>query len=275
MSTYPTFVRGAAAACLAAAAVMPLAAQAQGAADAWQYRASIYGYFPTVSGSSSFPTGGSGPTIDVDASDILDALKFTFMGSFEAQKGQWGVFTDLIYLDLGNTQTASRDFTIGRAGVPAGVTANLSMDLKSWVWTVAGLYSLSATPNNWTNLVFGARMVDLKETLDWGLNGNIGQIGLPSRGGRAEVSQTNWDAIVGVKGLATFGGDRRWVLPYYFDVGTGQSKLTWQALAGVGYSFDWATVTAAWRYLAYDFGSDKNLQDITFSGPFVGLTFRW
>ena len=275
MSTYPTFVRGAAAACLAAAAVMPLAAQAQGAADAWQYRASIYGYFPTVSGSSSFPTGGSGPTIDVDASDILDALKFTFMGAFEAQKGQWGVFTDLIYLDLGNTQTASRDFTIGRAGVPAGVTANLSMDLKSWVWTVAGLHSLSATPQNTTNLVFGARMVDLKETLDWGLNGNIGQIGLPSRGGRAEVSQTNWDAIVGVKGLATFGEDRRWVLPYYFDVGTGQSKLTWQALAGVGYSFDWATVTAAWRYLAYDFDSDKNLQDITFSGPFVGLTFRW
>ena len=84
MSTYPTLVRGAAAACLAAAAAVPFAAQAQGAANTWQYRASIYGYFPTVSGSSSFPTGGSGPTIDVDASDILDALKFTFMGAFEA-----------------------------------------------------------------------------------------------------------------------------------------------------------------------------------------------
>jgi hypothetical protein len=275
MSAEAIIRRGVAALSLGAAAALPLAAQAQAAADSWQFRASIYGYFPSVSGSSSFPTGGSGPTIDVDASDILDALKFTFMGTFEAQKGQWGVFTDLIYLDLGNTQTASRDFTFGNAGVPAGVTANLSMDLKAWVWTIAGLYSLSATPHNTTNLVFGARMVDLTETLDWGLNGNIGSIGLPGRGGRAELSQTNWDAIVGLKGLATLGAERRWVLPYYVDVGTGQSKLTWQALAGVGYAFDWATLTAAWRHLEYDFDSDKNLKDIRFSGPFVGLTFRW
>jgi hypothetical protein len=269
-------IRGAVAALsLGAAAALPLAAQGQGATDAWQFRASIYGYFPTVSSSSTFPTGGSGPTIDVDAGDILDALKFTFMGSFEAQKGQWGVFTDLIYLDLGDSKNESRDFALGGAGVPAGVTANLSMDLKAWVWTIAGLYALSDTPHNTTNLVFGARMVDLKETLDWGLNGNIGSIGLPGRGGRTELSQTGWDAIVGFKGVATLGAERRWVVPYYVDIGTGQSKFTWQALAGVGYSFDWATVTAAWRYLAYEFDSSKNLEDITFSGPFVGLTFRW
>jgi hypothetical protein len=275
MSADPKIVRAAAALCLGAAAAMPLAAQAQGTADSWQFRASIYGYFPTVDGSSSNPTGGGGPTIDVDAGDILDALKFTFMGTVEAQKGKWGVFTDLIYLDLGNTKTESRDFTVGGAGVPAGVTANLSMDLKSWVWTIAGLYSLSETPHNSTNLVFGARMVDLKETLDWGLNGNIGSIGLPGRSGRSELSQTNWDAIIGLKGVATLSADRRWVVPYYVDIGTGESKLTWQALAGVGYSFDWATVTAAWRHLEYDFDSDKGPKDIRFSGPFFGLTFRW
>lgn len=270
------FLRGAFASLMTiAASALPLAAQAQAAADAWQFRASIYGYFPSVSSSSQFPTGGSGPTIDIDASDILDALKFTFMGSVEAQKGQWGLFTDLIYLDVGDTKRDSRDFTLGGAGVPAGVTANLSLDLKSWVWTIAGLYALSETPHNSTNLVFGARMVDLTETLDWGLNGNIGSIGLPGRGGRVERGQTNWDAIVGLKGVATLDAERRWVLPYYVDVGTGQSKLTWQALAGVGYSFDWATLTAAWRHLEYDFDSDKKLKDIRFSGPFVGLTFRW
>lgn len=269
------FVRGATALCLTTAAAMPFAAQAQAAADSWQYRASIYGYFPSVSGSSRNPTGGGGPSLDVDASDILDALKFTFMGTFEAQKGQWGLFTDLIYLDLGKSKAGSRDFTLGGAGVPAGVTANLSMDLKAWVWTVAGLYSLAATPQNTTNLVFGARMVDLTQTLDWGINGDLGPIGLPARSGRSELDVTNWDAIVGLKGLATLDESRRWVLPYYLDVGTGQSKLTWQALAGIGYSFDWATMTLAWRHLEYDFDSDKNLKDISFSGPFFGLTFRW
>jgi len=275
MSAELKFLRGAAALCLGAAASMPLAAQAQAAADTWQFRASVYGYFPTVEGSSRFPSGGSGPTIDVDASDILDALKFTFMGTFEARKGHWGVFTDLIYLDLGDSKTGSRDFAVGGAGIPAGVTANLGMDLKSWVWTVAGLYSLADTPHNSTDLLFGARMVDLTQTLDWSLSGSLGAIGLPGRAGRSELSGTNWDAIVGLKGVATLDAGRRWVLPYYVDVGTGQSKLTWQALAGVGYSFDWATMTVAWRHLEYDFDSDKNLKDIRFSGPFFGLTFRW
>ena len=267
----------AAALCLGAAATLPLAAQAQAqaTADSWQFRASIYGYFPTVSSSSSVPTGGSGPSIDVDASDILDALKFTFMGTFEAQKGTWGLFTDLIYLDLGKSKTESRDFTIGGASVPAGVTANLSLDLKSWVWTIAGLYSLTATPHNTTNLLFGARMVDLKQTLDWGINGDIGQIGLPGRSGRSELDATNWDVIVGLKGVATLDEARRWVLPYYVDIGTGQSKFTWQALAGIGYSFDWATMTLAWRHLEYDFGSSERVKDISFSGPFFGLSFRW
>ncbi len=266
---------GAAALCLTAAAAMPAAAQAQAAADAWQFRASIYGYFPSVSASSRHPTGGSGPSIDVDAGDILDALKFTFMGTFEATRGDWGLFTDLIYLDLGKSKTGSRDFTLGGAAVPAGVTANLGMDLKSWVWTIAGMYSLAASPQNTTHLLFGARMVDLKETLDWGFDGDIGPIGLPGRSGRSELDATNWDAIVGVKGVATLSQDRRWVLPYYVDVGTGQSKFTWQALAGIGYAFDWATMTAAWRHLEYDFDSEKKLEEIRFSGPFVGLTFRW
>jgi hypothetical protein len=46
------------------------------------------------------------------------------------------VFTDAIYLDLGNTKSASRDFTIGNVEVPAGTTADLRLDLKGWVWTL-------------------------------------------------------------------------------------------------------------------------------------------
>jgi hypothetical protein len=264
---------GAAALLLGAAASLPFAAQAQ--ADGWQFRASIYGYFPSIEGASGFPSGGGGPTLDVDASEILDALKFTFMGTFEARKGRWGVFTDLIYLDVGDTQRGSRDFTVGGAAIPAGVTADLELDLKSWVWTVAGLYSLADTPYNSTDLLFGARMVDLTQTLDWSLSGSLGASGLPGRAGRSELSGTHWDAIVGLKGVATLDAGRRWVLPYYVDVGSGQSRLTWQALAGIGYSFDRATMTVAWRHLEYDFDSGKNLKDIRFSGPFFGLTFRW
>ena len=64
-------------------------------------------------------------------------------------------------------------------------------------------------------------------------------------------------------------------MPYYLDVGTGNSDLTWQALAGIGYSFKWGEMIAAWRYLDYEMPSDKRIADMNFSGPAVGAVFRW
>lgn len=259
----------------AAAALLPAATQAQGSADAWQWRASIYGWFPSISGSTRFPTGGGGPSIDVDSDAILDALKMTFMGALDVRKGSWGLFNDLLYVDLGDSKSASRDFSIGRAGVPTGVDLNADLDLKTWAWTFAGSYAIVDTPQNTTQLLFGGRMLSLEQKLDWSFNGDIGPLGLPGRSGSAEVDKTYWDAIVGLKGVAGLSADRRWVLPYYVDVGTGQSRLTWQAMAGIGYSFDWGTTTLAWRYLDYEFDPNAAIQDVNLSGPFLGVTFSW
>ena len=30
-----------------------------------------------------------------------------------------------------------------------------------------------------------------------------------------------------------------------------------------------------WRYLGYDFKSDKHVQDINFNGAMIGAAFRW
>ena len=260
---------------LAIAAALPAVSHAQAPADSWQWRGSLYGWFPTISADTRFPSSGSGPSLDVDSEDIIDALKFAFMGTLEARKGRWGVFTDVVYVDLGASKSGSRDFTVGRVALPAGVDVNASLDLKAWAWTVAGLYGLSDTKQNTTDLLFGARMIDVQQTLNWGFSGNIGSLGLPGASGRSEAEQTNWDAVIGVKGVARLTGDGRWVLPYYLDIGTGESNFTWQALAGVGYSFGWGTVTAAWRYLDYDFKSGAAIENMNFSGPLIGLTFQW
>ena len=55
-------------------------------------------------------------------------------------------------------------------------------------------------------------------------------------------------------------------MPYYVDVGTGDSDLTWQAIGGIGYAFSWGEVLAAWRYIDYKFNGNK-IQDINFNGP--------
>jgi hypothetical protein len=58
------------------------------------------------------------------------------------------------------------------------------------------------------------------------------------------------DAIVGTN--ARFGlGDGKWFMPLRADIGTGDSSLTWQLTAGLGYSFSWGDLLFVYRHLEY------------------------
>jgi hypothetical protein len=261
--------------CLVVAALVPAVSRAEVPADKWEWRVTLYGWFPAIDGTTNFPTGGTGPSFQVDASTIIDNLKFTAMGTFEGRKGRWGGWADVLYLNVGGDKSGSRDFTIGGVEVPGDVKVDASLDIESWLVTAAGTYLLSKTPRNETELLGGFRMINLDQTLDWSVDGNIGPLGLPGRNGTAATSATNWDGIIGLKGIATLSGNGHWILPYYLDVGTGQSDLTWQAFAAIGYRFKWGATTLGWRYLDYQFDSDVRLEDLSMNGPFVSLSFAW
>ena len=64
-------------------------------------------------------------------------------------------------------------------------------------------------------------------------------------------------------------------MPYYVDVGTGDSDLTWQGIVGIGYAFSWGEVIAAWRYLDYDFKSGQKIESVNLNGPAIGVAFHW
>lgn len=270
--------RSAATACAVAALLPTLAAAqtAQPAPGAWRYAASVYLYLPSVGGSTSFPTAGNGTPINISGQEILDHLKMAAMGSFEAHNGAWGAFTDLIYLDFGASKTNSRDFTIGNIGLPASTTANFDSGLKGVLWTLAGEYRLpSPDPAFTVDLLAGARMLDLKQTLSWNISGSLGPIDPAARTGSAEVKDKVWDALIGVKGRYAFGGNRQWAVPFYLDVGTGESDSTMQAAAGISYAFQWGELNALWRYLRYNMKSGQAINDVYFSGPQIGAVFRW
>lgn len=59
----------------------------------------------------------------------------------------------------------------------------------------------------------------------------------PGREGSNQQSIDNRDGIVGVKGRLALGSASGWFVPHYADVGAGDSHLTWQAMAGIGYAF--------------------------------------
>lgn len=246
-----------------------------GATDTWRFSATIYGYLPSVGGSSSVPVDSGGTPINVDANQILDTLKFTFMGALDAHNGRWGAFTDFIYLHFADTKEGSRDFTIGDIGLPVGTTANLDWSLKGVAWTVAGQYRVASAPDLTVDTLFGTRLLDIRTTIKWNIAGSIGPIAPSGRTGSNDTKLSNWDAIVGVKGRYVLDPSRKWSVPFYVDVGAGESKLTWQAAAGISYAFSWGEVSGMYRYLDYHMKSGSVLERLSFSGPMVGATFRW
>jgi hypothetical protein len=82
-----------------------------------------------------------------------------------------------------------------------------------------------------------------------------------------------WDGIVGVKGQYALG--QRWSIPYYVDVGTGQSEFTWQAMMGVGFNAaKWLDIALVYRHLAWEVDGDI-IDNINFTGPALGAVFRF
>ena len=259
-----------AAACLCCSAAFA----AEKSADDWQYGVAIYAFFPHIGADANFPAG-NGATIDVSARDLLDHLKFGGMFSASAQKGRWGMFTDVIYLDVGESMSNSRAIGAGSMPLPPGITADGDFDLKGAAWTLAGSYRTVSTPDAMVDVFAGARLLDIKTELSWAFNQPFGPFAGPFQSGDVEIERHSWDGIVGAKGRLNFGRDGRWFVPWYADVGTGNSDLTWQASTGIGYAADWGDVFATWRYLHYDFGGNAKLENLEFDGPGIGVAFHF
>jgi hypothetical protein len=240
-------------------------AGAAGGPSAWQYGVMIYGWLPSVSGNLNYslPRDAGGGPVSVDADKILDALEFTFMASFEARKGDWSVFTDVIYLDLDGDDSKS-------VTLPSGQTRTLldgDLKLTGWVWTLGGGYTVWRSERSYLDLLAGARLLALDT--DLGLTG----AGLFARQHQVSDSVDLWDGIVGATGRLALSD--RWFVPYYADIGTGSSDSTWQVAGGVGYAFDWGEVMLLYRHLQYDQGDDELLQDVSFGGGMLGVNFRF
>lgn len=266
---------------LATAFALPAGAATAGADD-WQVNATLYGWFPSITGSVTFKNAPTGPLaaaaraqiasqvgdISVSPDDILDALNSVFMGTLEVRKGPWGAFTDVIYMDVGADK--NKDMRTLFANAPAR-TANVDFGLSATIWTLAGEYRFYDSPLVSANALLGARYASIDNSLAITVASPLpGQ--LPTA--RLDANPSVWDGIIGVKGEFKPAGN--WFIPYYLDVGTGESKLTWQALLGAGYRFHWGDIVLAYRYMDYqiDNSSEADL-DLAFGGVALGVTFRF
>jgi hypothetical protein len=263
-----------AAALFGAGAMVSGSAAAQDLSDEWRFRALVYFWAAQIKGGATFP-GGNTADFDLKFYKIFDHLKMAGMGSIEAQKGRWGMFTDVLYMNLGATNTRTRDGTIDGVPLPVGVTVNTGVGIKAWVWTLAPSYRVQSSDNLEMDVFAGARLLWLQPQLTYNFNVDVGPFAGPSRGGSRTVTARDWDAVVGVKGRLGIGAGREWFVPYYLDVGTGQSDLTWQGAVGIGYAASWGEVIATYRYLDWNFKSSSKVNDLNMGGPLLGVAFHW
>lgn len=243
--------------------------------DDWAFGASIYGWFPDIKGRTRFSEGPGGGTIEVPISDILDNLETTFQGGFSARKGKWGGFVDLIYMNIANGKSASQLGSIGEVEIPVDVTGTVNLDVENLVVTAAGTYRVGDGQGKTLDVLLGVRYIDMTQTLDYRLDGNLGMLPLPGREGRLEVSGDALDFIVGLRGRFAWSEDGAWFTPLYVDIGTGDSDVTWQGMVGIGRSFGWGDVVLAYRHLDYDLPSDRPIDTLEISGPGIGAVFRF
>jgi opacity protein-like surface antigen len=245
-------------------AAMPASTAAEETAPkgGWQFDANVYLWGASIGGKTA-----SGDTLDVSFTDLLKDLQLGFMGGVEARNGRWSLMTDVMYMDL--KQPNNGTVTVPVLGEDINIAVDATVRLQAWIVTSAVGYSIIDTDTVRLAILGGARYLFVKPELDLSTTGP-----LQPRNKNLSTSAGIWDGIGGIRGIVNLS--EKWYVPYYADMGTGDSAFTWQGFGGVGYKISKVVnVVAAYRYLYWKFENNKVIDKLNFHGPLVGMIFRF
>ena len=241
----------------------------------WHFGTTVYGWLPWVHTSVQLPpiAGGGNPTIETQPSQYLKDLNGAVMFEGMVRKGDWSLWTDLVYMHMSNGSAHTKQIGLPGGDPTVSVSLNLNYGLKATIWTLAPSYTVLHNDIASLDVMAGFRYIETSLSLNTVLSSS-GPLGL-TRGVAFYPSADSWDGIVGIRGAVRLSSDGKWSLPYETDFGKGSGNTQWNAILGVSYHFRWVDVTLAGRNLTYNRTADAFLQNIRFTGPALGATFRW
>jgi hypothetical protein len=259
------------------AALTPsLAAEEKPAESAWEFH--VVPYLWAIMMDGNITVKGLEADVDLSFSDIWDELNFAFMAAYEARKGNWGLWGDTIYANLGDNNING----------PLGLT-DIDPTIKVFWQGLGGYYRLGTwdladapgnadapakkTPSVTVDTYFGARYTYLDLKLDFkGVFRDLVN----------DVSDNkSWvEPLVGARTIWNLS--ERWTITAAGDIGgvAFGSDFAWGAFGLIGYRFNLfgeknARVLAGYRALSQDYtdgsGRDKFKWDVTLHGPILGL----
>lgn len=238
---------------LLVALAMPVAAVDSSTSGDWQFAGEAYLWGASIGGRSA-----AGDDIDIDFDGLIDNLDMGLMATLAARKDKWSLYTDIVYLDVEDDQKSTA-LLIGRP-----IQTDIDVELKGWIVTAAGGYSVIEADRHSLELLGGARYLWLEADLEFDLGAT-----------KLKYSDSGhiWDGIVGMRGKVELAD--KWYLTGYLDAGAGDSDSTWQAKAALNYRFRKVDAVVGYRYLDWDFDDNDTFDDLNLSGPYAGVKFRF
>ena len=262
------------------------------ASDEWKLRLTAYGWLVNIAGNVT----GRGQTVDVNASLIDIVQKSDSLAAwnsyFEADKGKFGFYTDLVWsrLQFSKSATAYRNPI---AGLNISASANAALTSTMTIIEAGGVYELNRWPGDAGSFTALDALAGVRY---WNLSADVNL----DVQGTADFSNLG---ISGSRGLAVAGtGTMEWLDPLIglrvrhqltpnqdvmlrgdvggFGVG---SLFSWQAAAV--YSYAWKfngysiAATGGYRALSTKYvngtGIDTKGVDLVLHGPVIGVSLRF
>lgn len=254
--------------------------------SAWSFRFVPYGWLTSMKGTQT--VRGRSAKVDasfvdlVEKSDTLAAL----MGNFEARKGPFALYADLVWSKVGVEGDSLRTRSIG-PGITGTVGRSLGLDIQMAIVEVGAAYEVLRSGPLAVDVLGGARYwyqeadlsLDVARTLDIG--------GLEIAGSRAfaRSGSVDWlDPVIGARvRYAVAPGHELFLRGDIGGFGVG-SEFSWQAIGGYGFDFAlYQGVTFSgvigYRALSVDYaqgsGRTRYEFDMLQHGPILGVSMRW
>ncbi|MBN2629915.1 MAG: porin family protein [Rhodobacteraceae bacterium] len=237
---------------LVAAALAIAAGPALAQDGGWSFKITPYLFTPKSEIGVVTPRGPV--SAELKFSDALESLEFAFMGAVEANKGKWSIVTDLMYTDLGASQSYA----------PGGLFGGVNISSKITALTAIGTYRVFDDGASSAELGGGLRA--------WWFESST-ELTAGTLPAESFVIKDDWvDPILVLRARTDFS-DKMFGSLYLDAGGFGiGSDQTYQAILGVGYELNenW-TLLGGLRYI--DVNRDET--DFTQTGLSIGASYRF
>ena len=232
--------------CISLACASSLANASPQKTHDWKFTGEAYGLAAGVTTNTK-----AGTVSEADFEDIVDSVKLAGMGSLIAQKDLLSIFVNFNYINMEQGKQ-----------VRPNIRANA--EIKTFFSTLGAGWQVWQQQDSNLNLIGAVRYLDLNAKLT---------TTTPLTTTKQVTDEHLFDGVVGIRGQNALSD--QWYINYYADIGTGQSKMTWQTRAAINYDFNPWAVQIGYSYMAWQLDDPNFIEELTIHGPFAGFKYQF